>query len=215
MKNGPMKLQNKVAVITGGTKGIGFGCASVFASHGAKVVIAARGRKAGEAAEKRLAAAAHTALFVPTDVTLEEDLRALIYQTIPRFGRLDCIVNNAGWHPPEMLIEQIGIDDFEAIVRVNLTSTFMECKFAVPHLRKTRGTIINISSAVAKSGQAGAVSYVATKTGQIGLTRALAVDLAADGIRVNVVCPGDVMTPSMEEWTRSRPDSQASCHEVS
>lgn len=209
-----MKLQSKVAVITGGSKGIGFGCASVFAGHGATVVIAARGREAGHAAEKQLANAGHTALFVPTDVTREEDLRGLIDQTVQRFGRLDCMVNNAGWHPPEMSIEEIGIEDFEAILRLNLTSTFLGCKFAVPHLRKTRGTIINISSAVAKTGQVGAVSYVASKAGQIGLTRALALDLAADGIRVNAVCPGAVMTPLMEEWASSTPDPQTAYDEA-
>lgn len=209
-----MKLQEKVAVITGGSKGIGFGCALAFAGHGSKVVIAARGREAGQAAEKQLVDAGHTALFVPTDVTREEDLRGLIDQTVQRFGRLDCIVNNAGWHPPEMSIDEIGTKDFEALLRLNLTSTFLGCKFAVPHLRKTHGTIINISSAVAKTGQTRAVSYVATKAGQIGLTRALALDLAVDGIRVNAVCPGAVLTPLMEEWASSTPDPQASYDEA-
>ncbi len=204
-----MKLKNKVAVITGGSKGIGLGCAEVFARHGARVVMAARGQEAGRAAEKQLAAAGHTALFVPTDVTREEDLRALIEQTVQRFGRLDCMVNNAGWHPPEMSIDDTSVADFEALLRLNLTSSFMGCKLAVPHLRKTRGTIINMSSAVATSGQAGAASYVATKAGQIGLTRALALDLATDGIRVNAVCPGAVLTPLMEQWASSSPDSQA------
>ncbi|MFV2065425.1 MAG: SDR family NAD(P)-dependent oxidoreductase [Pirellulales bacterium] len=209
-----MKLQNKVAVITGGSKGIGLGCARIFAGHGAKVVIGARGREAGQAAAKQLADAGHTAWFVPTDVTREDDMRGLIDETVERFGRLDCIVNNAGWHPPEMSIDEIGVDDFESLMRLNLTSSFMGCKFAVPHLRKTRGTIINISSAVAKTGQVGAASYVATKAGQIGLTRALAIDLAADGVRVNAVCPGAVMTPLMEEWAGSRPDPQASYDEI-
>jgi len=209
-----MKLQDKVAVITGGSKGIGLGCATVFAAHGSKVVIAARGREAGQAVEKQLTNAGHTALFVPTDVTRQEDMRGLIDETIRQFGRLDCMVNNAGWHPPNMSIDEIGIEDFESLVRQNLTSTFMGCKFAVPHLRKTRGTIINMSSVVAHTGQVGAASYVATKAGQVGLTRALALDLAADGIRVNAVCPGAVMTPLMEEWARSTPDPQASWDEV-
>ncbi len=105
-------------------------------------------------------------------------MNALLDQAVARLGRLDCIVNNAGWHPPAMSIDQISVDDFEKLVRLNLTSTFMGCKFALPHLERTRGSIINMTSAVALIGQAAAVSYVATKGGQIGLTRALAVDLA-------------------------------------
>ncbi|OHB79522.1 MAG: hypothetical protein A2V98_05120 [Planctomycetes bacterium RBG_16_64_12] len=199
-----MKLQGKVAIITGGSKGIGLGCARVFARHGSTVVIAARGRAAGEAAAEQLGDAGHTALFFETDVTREDDLRTLIETTAERFGRLDCLVNNAGWHPPNATIDETSLADFERLIRLNLTSAFLGCKFAVPHLRKTRGTIINVSSAVALVGQSGAVSYVASKAGQIGLTRALAVDLAPEGIRVNAVCPGAVMTPLMREWAASQ-----------
>ena len=202
-----MKLQGKVAVITGGSKGIGLGCARVFAKHGAAVVIAGRGEEAGRAAEKELADAGHRALFVPTDVTRQEDLRRLIDAAVDRFGRLDCMLNNAGWHPPDMTIDRTSLDDFEQLLRLNLTSTFLGCKLAVPQLRKTRGTIINMASAVAKIGQAASVGYVATKAGQVGLTRALAVDLAPEGIRVNAVCPGAVRTPLMEDWARTQSDA--------
>ncbi len=204
-----MKLKGKVAVITGGSQGIGLGCARVFARHGAAVVLAARGLDAGKTAEKEIADAGGTAWFLPTDMTQEEDVRALVDKSVDRFGRLDCIVNNAGWHPPAMTIDQTSVEDFERLLRLNLTSTFMGCKFAVPHLRKTRGSIINMSSEVALIGQAAAPSYVATKAGQIGLTRALALDLAADGIRVNAVCPAGVMTPLMRQWAESQYDPQA------
>jgi L-fucose dehydrogenase len=201
-----MKLQGKVAVVTGGSKGIGLGCARVFARHGAAVVIGARGEAAGRAAEKQLAEAGHAALFVPTDVTREEDLRRLIQTAADRFGRLDCLVSNAGWHPPDMTIDQTSLEDFERLLRLNLTSTFLACKLAVPHLRKTRGTIIIMSSAVAVVGQKAAVGYVTTKAGQVGLARALAADLAPEGIRVNAVLPGAVRTPLMEGWARSQSD---------
>ena len=204
-----MKLDGKVAVITGGSKGIGLGCARVFGRHGCSVVIASRGAEAGQAAERELTAAGYKALFVATDVTSQNDMESLLKKTVERFGRLDCIVNNAGWHPPTMTIDETSIDDFENLLRLNLTSTFMGCKFAVPHLRETRGSIVNMSSEVGIIGQAAAPSYVSTKAGQIGLTRALALDLAPDGVRVNAVCPAGVMTPLMEEWANSQYDPKA------
>ena len=173
-----MKLADKVAIITGGSKGIGLGCARVFGKHGAKVVIAARGEQAGKAAEGDLREVNIDALFVACDVSDETRMRALIDRTIEHFGQIDCIVNNAGWHPPALTIDQIDVEDFEKLLRLNLTSTFMGCKFSLPHLLETKGSIINMTSAVALIGQTAAASYVATKGGQIGLTRALAADLA-------------------------------------
>ncbi len=201
-----MKLANKTAIITGGTKGIGLGCARAMGRHGAHVVIAARHVEAGQEAERTLQQKGYQASFVACDVTDRQQMQSLIDQTVRRFGRLDCIVNNAGWHPPAMSIEEISVDDFEQLIRLNLTSTFMGCKFALPHLERTRGSIINMTSAVALVGQAAAASYVATKGGQIGLTRALAVDLAPRGIRVNAVAPAGVMTPLVEQWAASEYD---------
>ncbi|NOY41975.1 MAG: glucose 1-dehydrogenase [Planctomycetes bacterium] len=198
-----LKLANRVAVITGGTKGIGLGCASVFGRHGASVVIAARNEQSGREAEGQLKAAGVEALFVSCDVCSEQDMQQLFEQAITRFGQIDCLVNNAGWHPPTQSIEDVSVKEFEQLVRLNLTSTFMGCKFAIPHLRKTQGSIINMSSAVAAVGQAAAPAYVSTKAGQIGLTKALALDLAPDGVRVNAVCPAGVMTPLMRDWANS------------
>ena len=137
----------------------------------------------------QLTEAGCAAMFVPTDVTVESEVARLIDSAVERFGRLDCIVNNAGWHPPGETIDQVTVGDFERLLRLNLTSTFIGCKLAVPHLRKTRGSIINMSSEAGVIGQTEAPRYVTTKAGQIGLTRALALDLAADGIRVNAVLP--------------------------
>ena len=204
-----MKLQDKVAIITGGSKGIGLGCAKVFAKHGCRLVLAARGAEAGRQAVDALNAAGHAALFIATDVAAEADVRAMIGTTVERFGRLDCIVNNAGWHPPAMTIDETSVEDYVALLRLNLVSTFMGCKFAVPHLRKTRGAIINMSSEVGLIGQAAAPSYVSSKAGQIGLTKALALDLAPEGIRVNAVCPAGVMTPLMQQWASTQYDPVA------
>jgi NAD(P)-dependent dehydrogenase (short-subunit alcohol dehydrogenase family) len=105
-----MKLQGKVAIITGGSKGIGLGCGRAFARYGCNVVLAARGEQAGKEAEKEIAELGGTAWFLPTDVTQEADLQSLVAATVDRFGRLDCIVNNAGWHPLGRMatIDEIG-----------------------------------------------------------------------------------------------------------
>ncbi|HBO43020.1 MAG TPA: oxidoreductase [Planctomycetaceae bacterium] len=202
-----MKLKDKVAIVTGGSKGIGLGCARVFCRYGCRVVVASRGEEAGRKAERQLTEAGYVAAFVPTDVNREADMVALIDQTVARFGRLDCIVNNAGWHPPAMTIDQTSLEDFESLLRLNLISVFLGCKLAIPHLRQTRGNIINMSSEVGLIGQAAAPAYVTTKAGQVGLTRALATDLAADGVRVNAVCPAGVMTPLMQEWADTQYDA--------
>ena len=203
-----MKLQDKVAIVTGGSKGIGLGCVRVFAKYGCTVVIAARGEEDGRAAERELIEAGQRGLYVRCDVTSEEDMRALVDTAVDRFGQLDCIVNNAGWHPPATAIDETSVEDFESLLRLNLTSTFMGCKFALPHLRRSRGNIIIMSSEVALIGQGSAVSYVSTKAGQLGLTRSLALDLAPEGVRVNAVCPAGVLTPLMEEWAASEYDRE-------
>jgi NAD(P)-dependent dehydrogenase (short-subunit alcohol dehydrogenase family) len=209
-----MKLQGKVAIMTGGTKGIGLGCAKIFAKYGCKAVMAARGQEAGEAAEQELTKEGLDVVFQKCDVMSEENMRSLIDGTAERFGRLDCIVNNAGWHPPTMTVDDTSVEDFERLLRLNLTSTFMGCKFAVPHLRKTRGSIINMSSEVGLIGQAAAPSYVTTKAGQVGLTKALALDLAPEGVRVNAVCPAGVMTPLMRDWADTQYDPKAALEMV-
>ena len=203
-----MKLTGRIAIITGGSKGIGFGCAQVFAKHGASVVIASPFEEDGLSAETALTQNVATAWSVRTDVNHEEQIRSLIETTIARFGKLDIMVNNAGWHPPAAEIDDIPLAEFESILRLNLTSTFLGCKLAVPHLRQSRGCIINVASLVGMLGQGKAVSYVTSKAGQIGLTKALAMDLAPDGVRVNAVCPAGVDTPMMREWaaTLDNPD---------
>jgi NAD(P)-dependent dehydrogenase (short-subunit alcohol dehydrogenase family) len=204
------KLEQKVIFISGASRGIGLGCALACLRHGARVAVTAP-----NAAEAQPALAA--AGFFPSEKILLRDcnvrdaahFQQAIEHTVAHFGRLDGIINNAGWHPPGMGIEETTLDDFEDLVRLNLTSTFLGCKFATPHLRRTRGAIVNMSSAVALIGQRQAPSYVATKAGQIGLTKALALDLAADGVRVNAVCPAGVLTPLLHEWAASLPDPAA------
>lgn len=204
-----MKLHSKVAIITGGSKGIGLGCARVLGKHGAKVVIASRGDQAGQDAQAELKDAGIDAAFIACDITRLVDIERMVESTLERYGQIDCVINNAGWHPPAMTIDQISLEDFESLLRLNLTSTFLVCKHTIPYLKMTHGSLINMSSAVAEIGQASAVSYVTTKAGQIGMTKALALDLAPHKVRVNAVAPAGVMTPLMQEWADTEYDPKA------
>lgn len=195
-----MTLKDKVVIVTGGTKGIGLGCVQSLGKRGARVVFCCRHEDAGRAREAELREQSIDAEWFPCDVSVEDQVIAIIQHTVDKHGRLDCIINNAGWHPPAVEIDDITTQDFESLLQTNLTSTFWGCKYAVPHLRKSKGSIINISSKVGAVGQGKAVSYVTTKAGQIGLTLALALDLAPQGVRVNAVLPAGVRTPMMEEW---------------
>lgn len=202
-----MRFHNRVVIVTGGSKGIGEGCARVFCSEGGKVAVLARGAAAGEALVRELnAQGPGEAVFLPCDVTRLDQLEAAIAEAARRFGRIDCLINNAGWHPPATSIEATTIGDMESLWRLNFLSTFAATKFAVPHLRKTRGTVINVASIVAEIGQHEAAAYCATKAAQIGFTRGLAVELGPQGVRVNAILPGNVETPLMHEWASSLPD---------
>lgn len=209
------KLEGKVVLVTGASKGIGLGCVLVCLRHGARVALLARNP---QIAEDELASAGFTfgqdVLPLSADVRDEKQMEEATEKTVQAFGHLDGLINNAGWHPPAMTIDETSLGDFESLVRLNLTSTFLGCKYALPHLRKTRGAIVNLSSEVALIGQVAAPAYVTTKAGQIGLTRALALDLAPEGVRVNAVCPAGVMTPLMKEWAETQYDPDAALKTV-
>jgi NAD(P)-dependent dehydrogenase (short-subunit alcohol dehydrogenase family) len=149
------------------------------------------------------------ALYVHTDVTAESEIVNLIERTIDSFGRLDILVNNAGYHISKNA-EETSLEEWEFIQNTNLRSTYLCSKYAIPHLRKTKGTIINISSMVGLVGQPNSAAYSATKGGQIAMTKGMAIDFAPDGIRVNVICPGWIQTPLVEDWFSQQKDPKAS-----
>ena len=188
---------DKVSLITGGSKGIGEGCARVFCAAGAPVVICARGREAGEALAAELTAQGPGEChFEPCDVSRPDQIKRVVDRTVERFGRLDCLVNNAGTHPPHRTIDEFTVEEFEQLLRVNLVSYFAGCKFALPHLRKTRGSIVNLGSLVGVMGQQLATTYCATKGGISAFTKALAIEEARFGVRVNTVLPGNIISDS-------------------
>ena len=190
-----MRYEGKVTIVTGGTHGIGEGCVRVFAEAGAHVVFCARGAKEGRDLERKVTAGGGTANFVRCDVSKEKEVRALVDGTVARFGRIDCLINNAGWHPPHRPIDDFTGDDFRELLELNLVSLFVACQQALPYLRKTKGNIINMASLVGSMGQLHATTYVATKGAIAAFSKALAVDEAAHGVRVNSVSPGNIWTP--------------------
>jgi len=203
-----MKLKDKVAIVTGASKGIGEGIAREFSREGAKVVVVSRGEAEGLAMAEELGSKEGRAIYVRTDVTKSEDIQALIARTVETFGRLDVLVNNAGYHISKN-VEETTEEEWEFIQNTNLRSTFLCSKYAIPHLRKTRGNIINISSMVGLVGQPNAGAYSATKGGQIAMSKGMAIDFAPDGIRVNVICPGWIQTPLVDDWFSQQKDPEA------
>jgi NAD(P)-dependent dehydrogenase (short-subunit alcohol dehydrogenase family) len=205
------RYKDKVVIVTGGTKGIGLGCVRVFVEEGGSDVVfcardAAEGKRVEGAANARGPGRAH---FVRCDVSKTDDIRALIDATVEKHGRLDCLINNAGWHPPHKPIDDFSVQDFRDLLELNLVSIFAACKFALPHLRKVKGNIINMASLVGSMGQLHATTYVPTKGAITALTKALAVDEAAHEVRVNSVSPGNVYTPLWQEAIDASADPAA------
>jgi NAD(P)-dependent dehydrogenase (short-subunit alcohol dehydrogenase family) len=195
-----VRYKDKVAIITGGTKGIGEGCVRVFVEAGAKVVFCARNEKQGnELAADVNKRGPGEATFMKCDVSKVQEIEALVDFTAKKYGRIDCLINNAGWHPPHNPIDEFSYQDFRDLFELNVMSIFAACKRVLPHLRKTKGNIINMSSLVGQMGQPGAVTYVATKGAITSFTKALAIDEAAHDVRVNCISPGNIYTPLWQE----------------
>jgi NAD(P)-dependent dehydrogenase (short-subunit alcohol dehydrogenase family) len=191
------RYAGKVVIVTGGASGIGEGCVRVFFEAGSQVVICDRDEEKANTLTRELMAhgRSNEVVVVKTDVSIVADLQQVIDKTIARFGRLDCIVNNAGWHPPPKIIDDFSVDEMQDLMQLNFVSVFALCKYALPHLRKTQGNIINMSSLVGAFGQSRASTYAATKGATTAFTKALAIDEAKHNVRVNSVSPGNIWTP--------------------
>lgn len=205
-----MRYAGKVVVVTGATRGIGAGVAGAFAAAGARVVAVSNDRAGGDALARTIGS---DCAFAYADVRSEEDLRAVIDGAAGTFGRLDCLVNNAGTHLAHRPIDDITPGEFRALLELNLVSQFMACRIALPHLRATRGAIINMASLVGSIGQAHAVDYVTTKGAIIAMTKALAIDEARHGVRVNSVSPGNIDTPLWQSFADASVDPDATRRE--
>lgn len=200
-----MNYRDKVVIVTGGTKGIGLGCVRAFLDAGSRVIFCARDQVGGDALADELKASGD-AYFIKCDVSNPDEVGELIDKTKQKYGRIDCLVNNAGWHPPHRPIDDFTVEEFRDVLDLNLVSVFAACKFALPHLRKTGGNIINMSSLVGQMGQLYAVTYVASKGAITAFTKALAIDEAKYGVRVNSVSPGNIYTPLWQDAIDASPD---------
>jgi len=185
-------LDGKVAIITGGTSGIGARTAELFVAEGAKVVIAGRRQAEGESLAKALGPAA---IFVRTDVTKESDIKALIEQTLAKFGRLDCLFNNAGNPGRLTSIVDLDMDHFDTVIATHLRAVVLGMKYAAPAMiRQGSGSIINTGSVAGLRAGCSAHSYSAAKAAVIHVTRCVAAELGEKGIRVNSISPGAIVT---------------------
>lgn len=185
-----MRFENKVALITGGSRGIGLAAAQALAAEGASVVLFARDAAVGQASASTIAGA-H---FLRGDVTRAADCQQAVAETIHLHGRLDVLVNCAGIIYRNRTVEQTSEEEWDRTFDINVKGAFLMCKYALPGLRQTKGSIVNVSSYVGLVGFAGASAYAASKAALLNLTRSMALDHAAEGLRVNAVCPGSVET---------------------
>lgn len=187
------RLDGKVAVITGATSGIGLRTAEVFVTEGARVVIAGRRVAEGEALARKLGA---NCVFARTDVTAEDQIQALLALAVSRFGRLDCLFNNAGGPAQVGGIEGLEVARFDEAMATLLRSVMLGMKHAAPYMKKQRsGSIINNGSIAGKlAGYSTSVVYSAAKAAVIHLTRCVAMELGESGIRVNSISPGLIAT---------------------
>ncbi len=207
MSNG--RMTGQVAWVSGGASGIGEAVAELFAAEGAQVAIADVQTERGEAVAARIQDAGGDAHFSPCDVARPEQIQASIEETVVRFGSLQTVVNCAGTVHVGPL-DELAVAAWDALMNVNLRSIFLAVKYAMPHLRRQRRSyIVNVGSVSGFVGQALTPGYIASKHGVIGLTRAIALDYAADGVRCNCICPGITDTPMLRYHlsTLSDPDA--------
>ncbi len=199
-------FDGKVALITGGSSGIGRATALAFAAEGTRVAIGARRISEGQETVRLVEQAGGEALFVETDVSLPEQVEKLVETAAARWQRLDYAVNNAGIEgTPFVPVTDYSIEVWDQVIDINLKGVFLSMKYEVPHLLKQQDAAsVNVSSVAGLVGGPGGAAYYASKHGVIGLTKAVAMEYAAQGLRVNAVCPAVIRTAMSERFFRGK-----------
>lgn len=199
----------KTILITGATSGIGHAAALAFARTGANLAIAGRRADRGAAAAAEIERLGGQAWFSNTDVRDATQIRAFVEGAVAAFGPLDTVITNAGIEPPRGLpLAELDVEDIDAVLDTNLRGTLLTARYAIPHLRRPGGSVITVSSLWGRQGGAALPVYSATKGASESLTRALAVELGREGIRVNCVAPGFIRTEMSDRYIQGR-DMQA------
>lgn len=199
------KLDERVAIVTGGASGIGESCARRFAAHGARVVVADLQEEAGQKIAKELGG-----LFIHTDVTQAESVEAMVEESHKKCGRIDILMNNAGIDGDQAPISQGDLKNWDRVMAININGAFYGMRFVLPvMIEQGRGVVLNTGSTAALNGLPGLPAYSASKAGVIHLTRTAAIENAPYGIRVNAICPSVVQTPLLSHFIETSPDPQA------
>jgi NAD(P)-dependent dehydrogenase (short-subunit alcohol dehydrogenase family) len=199
-----MRLADKVAIVTGGTSGIGRATAVLFAREGATVVVVGRDEGRGQAVVAEIAESGGTAIFQRCDVRFADQCRQVVEGTVRAFGRLDVLFNNAGVFYANTVVDCTE-EEWDLTVDVSLKGTYLMSRYALPYMiAQGEGAIVNTSSGWGLVGGNEAAAYCAAKGGVVLLTKAMAVDHSRQGIRVNCVCPGDVDTPMLVDDAQRR-----------
>ena len=199
-----MRLKGKVALITGGTSGIGAATAKRFAAEGAAVAIIGRNIERGERVVRDITATGGEVIFIRCDVRFAKDCRSAVDQTLARFGKIDILFNNAGVFHPKT-VPECTEDEWDETIDSSLKGAFLMSKYTLPSMiERGKGSIIHTSSGWGIQGGDKAAAYCAAKGGLIVMAKAMAIDHGRHGIRVNCVCPGDVMTPMLPDDAAKR-----------
>jgi L-fucose dehydrogenase len=202
-----LQLRDKVVLVTGGAKGIGAAITKSLAQEGAMAIAVDKDGSACQQLQSTLSAEGLTARFISMDLLPSENCRAAVEQTVASCGRIDALVNNAG------INDKVGLEkgnpaEFVRSLERNLLHYYNMAHYALPHLKRSSGSIVNISSKTAVTGQGGTSGYVASKGAILGMTREWAAELLPHGIRVNAVVPAEVMTPLYQQWLDTFPDPE-------